>query len=81
MFYVMVAALVMLFAGVFISDRWAREHVWLYIGYWLVCAWLTLTGMMLAVFDILLVRAAMRIRRRRMEADLIGKEPDPTDEE
>lgn len=72
MFYVMLAALVMLFAGtVFIPDAWAREHVWLFIFYWLACAWLTLTGLLLAAFDILLISAASRIRKRRLEEELL----------
>jgi len=72
MFYVMLAALVMLFAGtVFIPDAWAREHVWLFIFYWLACAWLTLTGLLLAAFDILLISAASRIRKRKLEEELL----------
>lgn len=81
MFYVMVAALVILFAGVFIPDQWAREHAWLFIGYWLVCLWLTVTGILLAMFDILMVRAATRIRRRQIEAELLGKDGNPTGKE
>ena len=77
MFYIMLVALVMLFVGVaFIPDQWARNHVWLFICYWLVCAWFTVAAMLLAVFDILLIRAGNRIRRRQMEADLLR---DPKD--
>jgi hypothetical protein len=72
MFYVMLAAMLMLFVGtVFIPDAWARQNVWLFIGYWLVCAWLTLTGLLLAAFDILLINAASRVRKRKMEEELL----------
>ncbi len=81
MFYLMVTALVILFIGVaFIPDGWAREHVWLYIGYWLLCAWVTLSAMLLAIFDILLIRAANRIQRRKTEADLLRATKENRDE-
>ena len=74
MFWVMMAALVMLFLGSWLlSDRWARENPWLYIGYWFVCAWLALTGMLLAVLDILLLRAMQRAARRVLEKKLVDE--------
>ncbi len=77
MFYIMLAALAMLFFGsVFLSDRWAREHVWLFVGYWLVCAWLTLSAMLLAVLDVLIIRAATRAQRRKLESEFLGKPED-----
>lgn len=72
MFYLMLAALVMLFVGsVFIPDSWARQNVWLFIFYWLACAWLTVAGLLLAAFDILLISAASRIRKRKLEEELL----------
>lgn len=77
MFYIMLAALVMLFLGsLFLSDRWARAHIWLFIGYWLVCAWLTLSAMLLAVLDVLIIRAATRAHRRKIEAEFLSKPED-----
>jgi hypothetical protein len=52
------------------SDVWARKHVWLYFAYWIVCAWLTIAGMLLAVFDMLIIRAAGRAMRQRIEQDI-----------
>lgn len=78
MFYIMIVALTMLFVGVaFIPDQWARNHVWLFICYWLVCAWFTVAAMLLAVFDILLIRAADRVRRRQIEREILGKTDEP----
>lgn len=80
MFYLMVVALVMLFVGwVFISETWARAHVWLYFGYWAVCAWFTLAAMLLAVFDMLIIRASARVRRRRLEEEILGSPDDNQD--
>ena len=71
-FYIMLVALVMLFFGwVFLSEKWAREHVWLFIGYWGICAWFTFSAFLLALFDILLIRAADRAKRRMLEAELV----------
>lgn len=80
MFYIMLAALLMLFLGtVFIPESWARENVWLYIFYWLICAWLTVAGLLLATLDILIIRATSRIRRRKLEAELLGTPDEKND--
>jgi hypothetical protein len=74
MFWVMLTALVMLFFGSWLlSDRWGREHPWLYLGFWLVCAWLTLIGMLLALLDILALRAAQRAARRILEKRMVDE--------
>lgn len=71
MFWIMLAALLMLgFGTFFITDQWMREHVWWGIGYWAVCGWLTLTAMLLAVMDILILRATQRALRRALEKKL-----------
>ena len=59
MFVVVIVALVMLFLGsTFLApvlDPKVRPG-W-FIFYWAVCAWVTVTAVLLAVFDLLLVRA------------------------
>ena len=61
------AVVTMFFGSWLLSDDWARAHPWLYFLYWAACAWLTLTGVLLAVLDILLIRAAARATQRRLE--------------
>ena len=74
MFWIMIVALVMLFLGSWLlSDRWGREHPWLYLGFWFVCAWLTLTGMLLALLDILVLRATQRAARRVLEKQILDE--------
>ena len=64
-------SMLMLFLGSWlIPDAWARKHVWLYFFYWAVCTWLTIAGLLLAVFDILIIRAAARAMQRRIEQDI-----------
>ena len=71
MLWVMAAAMVMLFLGSWLlSDEWARKHVGLYFAYWAVCIWLTVAGLLLAVFDILIIRAASRAMQRRIAQDI-----------
>ncbi len=71
MLWVMMTALVMLFLGSWLmSDEWARRHVALYFLYWAVCGWLTVGGLLLAVFDMLVIRSAARAMRRRIEEDI-----------
>jgi protein-S-isoprenylcysteine O-methyltransferase Ste14 len=74
MFWIMLVALVMLFIGAWLlTDRWGREHPWLYLFYWLICSWLTLTGVLLAFLDILALRAAQRAARRVLEKQMLDK--------
>lgn len=75
MFYGMLAALLMLFVGATVLDGWLREHPWLFLGFWAACAWITFFSMLLAFFDMLLVRAAARRERRRLERDVLAAPP------
>ena len=74
MFWIILVALVQIFAGtVLMSDRWAHENPWLFLIYWFVCVWLTLTGMLLALLDLLILRATHRIQRRKIEEQILKK--------
>ncbi len=71
MLWVMAAALVMLFLGSWLMpDEWTRRHLAIFFLYWAACVWLTLTGVLLAVFDMLVIRAAAKAMRRRIEEDI-----------
>jgi uncharacterized membrane protein len=41
-----------------------REHFGWFATYWLVCAWVTATSFLLALFDLLIVRAEARAARK-----------------
>ena len=70
MFYTVIAAMLMMFAGPLFVFDWRKEpwheHPWSFIVYWLVCAWLTILSALLAVYDMLL----LRVRRRRLQREL-----------
>ena len=74
MFVLLVVALVFLFAGSTLlhSILNPRAHPVWFIFYWLVCGWLTATAMLLALFDLLVVRA----QARKAERLLHGKVPE-----
>ena len=66
MFWTVIVALVMLFCGATflapVLDPKTRPG-W-FIFYWLACAWVTVTVVLLAIFDLLLVRVQARDEKR-----------------
>jgi hypothetical protein len=46
--------------------------VW-FVFYWGACAWLTLVSLLLAVFDLLMIRAKARAERRALRAQVFGE--------
>jgi hypothetical protein len=73
-----IIALVLLIAGLTIFRPWLdpHEHPWRFILYWLACAWETVLVLLLALFDLLLVRAQTRAARKLLR-EQFGKGADP----
>ena len=69
MFTVLVIALVLLFSGsTFLASMLnPQEHPIRFILFWFICAWLTLTAILLAVFDLLMVRLEARNAQRSLQ--------------
>lgn len=80
MFYSVLAALLMLFAGATLLSEWLRAHPLTFLFYWAACAWITLLAVLMAIFDMLVVRARMRREQRRLAAEYLaevrGQPPD-----
>jgi hypothetical protein len=76
MFGTVFSALVLLFCGSTIlrSTLNPHEHPGWFILFWLLCAWLALTAMLLAVFDVLMVRAEGRKAERVLRPELPSTE-------
>jgi len=72
MFAILLIALVLLFSGsTFLRSALnPREHPGLFIGFWLACAWLTLTALLLAVCDLLMLRIEARKAQRTLREKL-----------
>lgn len=64
-------ALAMLFCGATFLSGPLEEHGVAFIGYWAVCAWLTLATVLLALFDLLAVRAQTLRERRRLKEEIL----------
>lgn len=74
MMYVICAAGMMAVLGYFLlayHRGWAREHLFLLTVYWLGFFWLLITGLLLAIFDILLLRTTARRMKRHLEEDML----------
>jgi hypothetical protein len=68
----LVVALVFVICGLTVFRSWLdpHEHPVRFILYWFVCAWQTLLVLLLALLDILLVRAQARAARKALGKDV-----------
>jgi hypothetical protein len=57
-----------------------HEHFGRFAVYWLACGWLTFTAMLLALFDLLMLRAESRASRRALR-EQFQPSSDSTDDE
>ena len=73
MFATVLVAMLMLFAGTTLLAPLllAHEHPFRFILFWGACAWLTLTALLLALLDLLMVRAQARAKRKEVQRDLL----------
>ena len=84
MFAVLVVAMLMLAAGTtLLQDALdPHQHPTRFIFFWLVCAWLTISALLLAAFDVLMVRAQARAARRLLKEQFAdSRRADPARDE
>ena len=67
----LIIAVVLLVGGFTVFRPWLdpHEHPWRFILYWLACAWETVLVLLLAIFDLLLVRAQARAARKALREE------------
>ena len=72
MFFTVLAGMLMLFAGTtFLQPLLSpKENPGWFILFWIACGWLTITALLLALFDFLIVRMQARSARRELREDL-----------
>lgn len=72
MVFCLALAVVMLLAGftVFQTLLNPHEHPWFVILFWVACVWMTFTAMLLAIFDLLIIRSEARRARRALREKL-----------
>ena len=65
----LVIAVVLTIAGLTFLRPWLdpHEHPWRFILFWLACAWEIVLVLLLALFDLLLVRAQTRAAKKLFE--------------
>ena len=74
-----VVAFILLVTGLTIFRSWLdpHEHPWRFIIFWLACAWETVLAILLALFDVLLMRAQKRAARKALREQIAhGAGPD-----
>ena len=65
----LVVAAALAFLGAWLLDGWLREHVVAFLFYWGACVWVTVLVLLLALYDMLAVRAEWRREKRRLERE------------
>lgn len=70
----LIIAIILLVAGLTVLRPWLdpHEHPWRFILFWLACAWETVLVLLLALFDLLLVRAQARAARKAIREQVGG---------
>lgn len=63
------AAVAMLITGAFLIDGWLGRHLIFFLIFWLACAWLTFLAILMALFEMLMVKAASRAALRKAQAE------------
>lgn len=80
MFYIVLAALVMLFLGSTVLDRALASNLAAFCIFWLGCAWLTLAAFLLAIFDLMIVNAQARRKQRELRQTMLNVDDDDADQ-
>jgi hypothetical protein len=81
MFYVVLAAVGMLFLGcTLFADFLQHDHPLTFLFYWAACGWLTILSVLMAIFDLLLLRAAARAARKKLESTFLNEARKVADE-
>jgi hypothetical protein len=74
MFYLSLGSVLMVFVGGVLIDRTLRDKPIAFIVWWAVCAWLMLSSLLLALFDMLAIRAAARRERRELARRIFNED-------
>ena len=77
LFWIVAASLALLGVGAFLLDDWLNGHPLLFLLYWGACLWLTATSLLLALYDLLALRAEAARERQRLKKQVFGEEDRP----
>lgn len=79
MFYIVLTAVVMLFVGSTFLNSYLIARPMTFLGFWAVCGWLTILALLLAVYDLLVVRAQARRAARQLREEILRRERNEAD--
>lgn len=74
--WLLLAALLMTVAGAAVFSSWLQESPLRFVLYWGICAWFTVTTMLLAAYDLLSIRRDAANERRRIRRETFGEAND-----
>lgn len=74
MFFVLLAALLQLFCGSTFLNSFLIARPVIFLLFWGACAWLTMLAILLAIYDLLVVRVGGRARRRKLMEEVLDKD-------
>ena len=68
-------AVVMLIAGLTVLRPWLNphEHPWRFVLFWFACGWETVLLLLLAILDMLLIRAQARAERKAVRDEFSAR--------
>jgi hypothetical protein len=71
-------ALILLVTGLTVFRSWLdpHQHPWRFIFFWLACAWETVLAILLALFDVLLMREQARGARKALREQMQSDRPE-----
>ncbi|MGF1657112.1 MAG: hypothetical protein ACFCU3_09060 [Verrucomicrobiales bacterium] len=83
MFMVVLSALILLFLGATLFFDFLKGGILRFLAYWLLVAWLTICALLLAIYDLLMLRTKARMQRRDLASEIFADlgEPDQQDPE
>ncbi len=79
MFILLLVALILLFSGTTFLQTTLnpREHPMWFVLFWIVCGWLTVTALLLAIFDLLILKLESRRAQHSLRQNLKANSPGP----
>jgi uncharacterized membrane protein YbhN (UPF0104 family) len=71
MFYSVLFAIILAFAGATVLWPLLRNHPFVFLGYWALCVSITFLAFLLALYDMAKVREEGRLERSRLRAEYL----------
>ena len=80
LFFLLLAVMLLIFTGVVILNSWLNAGPVRFVLYWGACLWLTLTVLLLALYDLLAVRQQAREEYARGKIEMLKRGQQQSDD-